>query len=98
MGSAQSEELKQKFDDEIAKRQKYYFGFIPANKFSFTAVVIIAGMVLVLICTCFKYNNKKDEEGERNKGKYNRVNSSKMPIKKKKWFCDVKYDWCSQIL
>jgi hypothetical protein len=85
MGSAQNEEFKKKIDDEIAKRQKYYFGFIPANKFSFTAVVIGAGMILVLICTCFKYNNnKKDEDGDRYKKKFDRGSSSKMPARKKK--------------
>jgi hypothetical protein len=44
----------------------------------------MAGMILVLICTCFKYNNKKDEDGDRNKRKYDKVNSSKMPARKKK--------------
>ena len=56
----EGEEFRKKVDEEMAKRQKYYFGFIPANKFTHIMMLITIAVFLVVICTCWKYYNKKN--------------------------------------
>jgi hypothetical protein len=63
----ESEELKKKMDVEMEKRQKYYFGFIPASKFSQLMIFVCVTIFMITMCSCWKYYNKKSEKEEEKK-------------------------------
>ena len=72
-GGAEGDELKKQVEEELNKRQRYYFGIIPANKFTHTIFLITIALLLVLCCTCWKYfqkkGEKKEKEDKKDKGK-----------------------------
>lgn len=58
----EGEELKKRLDEELAKRQKYYLGFIPANRFTHILMLISIALILVAICSCWKYYKSRDSK------------------------------------
>lgn len=63
-GGPQGDQLKKQVEEELGKRQKYYFGIIPANKFTHVIFLISIALLLVLCCTCFKYYNRKNNNSK----------------------------------
>lgn len=61
---AEGEGLKQRMEEEIKKRTKYYLGFIPANEFTHLLMLISVALLLVLICTCWKYYKNRTAKKE----------------------------------
>lgn len=54
-------------DEEISKRTKYYFGIIPANEFTHLMFLISIALLIVMICTCWKYYKNKSAKKEEQK-------------------------------
>jgi hypothetical protein len=51
-------------EEEISKRQKYYLGFIPANKYTFILLLIISGVFLVFLCSCCTFRSPRAQKKE----------------------------------
>jgi hypothetical protein len=51
----EGEEIKRRVEEEVEKRTKYYFGIIPANQWTHLIMLISISLILVMLCTCWKY-------------------------------------------
>jgi hypothetical protein len=69
MKARDQESMKERLDEEVAKRQKYYLGFIPANKFTFMLLLISGGVFLLFLCSCCRFRSTKEQRKEEERRK-----------------------------
>jgi hypothetical protein len=60
----EGEDLRKKVEEEMVKRQKYYFGVIPVNEFTHTLMLVGIAILMVIVCTCWKYYSRKGQKKE----------------------------------
>lgn len=69
--------IEGQIDDEIKKRQKYYFGIIPASMVNHTTVLITVSMLMMMCCTCFRlFKANSQDIAQRLKKKRNQEEDS----------------------
>lgn len=66
--------ISKQIEDELKKREKYYFGFIPASMINQTTIMITISLLFLTSITCCKYYRKVQEAGDR-KSKFRRTNN-----------------------
>jgi hypothetical protein len=56
--------MREKIDEEVAKRQNYFLGLIPANKYTAMILLIMGGIFLLFLCSCCRFRPRKDKRKE----------------------------------
>ena len=56
------EGLKGRVEEELKKREKLYFGFIPANEFTHSLFLVTISLSMVFCCTCYKYYKMRSKK------------------------------------